>query len=974
MNDTTTAPVSTTNDEDTAIQRQLFGYRPSKVYDMTPVSEAARLACEHAHDLTSAEDVPVSKLLGRVLAEDIMAPCNLPRVPTSVLDGFAVNSGYISRMQQRESEKLGKEVEEDDVVKKGIVLEFQGCTTAGHEDEMLPSPIVSLSEKSAFYVTTGSALPDGADAVIGIEQVRIEHENGVQQDNQLEEGPRGDCDVVNDEEETCCSTDVSSSTAAVAAAAANSSSIRVLPDTPLIGPGTYVRQPGSDIAKGTRVLRKGECVRAGEFGVLHALGIESALVTRRIRVGVFSTGDELVGSRHHHFRDSSKKKKKKKKKLPMDESPLSPSAVRDCNRPMLLALLEEIGCVVALDYGILPDEAAATKLKLCSTLTEDVDVIITTGGVSSGVADHIKPTLENLSGRNGLVFGALHLKPGKPACMAAVTAADGRKRLLFGLPGNPASVYAVFKLVVAPALRAASGGVQTNLPHVNVVTTTEMYPDSIRPQYVRARLFATGKANIIGEGEGSTVSSSGASSDVHHLVVEPTQPQQRSSNIASVAHANALVVVPPGAATIPAGSRLTALPMGLPFTGRPETCSDIASTINRQYTSREEDGGRKEETRDALGLTPAQREAAEAQSFRQLVEWLRMRTDVQNIDLMEMAGFCRNCLSKWLKASGDDILGSDAASSNDGCGTDAPSIDIAAAKEAVYGMPYGEWKKKYQTPLKPGQNPAAAHARAGGVKAESPAPKPCAGHLLDQNSASGGGNSAAPSPSLAQTAPGGEGVGVAAAAAAATTARTAADATVKPCAGHILQASSSSSSSSSVNSKKVVAGRVGVLTISDRAAAGVPGYTDTSGPALVQALGDLPVGPEIEWQMQGVLTATVPDETVEIRKIVRRWCDEECLDLVLTTGGTGFAPRDVTPEAVNQLLERQTPGLTARILSAGLEHTQYAVLSRTVCGLRGKTLIICLPGAERAALQALGAVDFALVRAVQLARGDKPMS
>ena len=136
-----------------------------------------------------------------------------------------------------------------------------------------------------------------------------------------------------------------------------------------------------------------------------------------------------------------------------------------------------------------------------------------------------------------------------------------------------------------------------------------------------------------------------------------------------------------------------------------------------------------------------------------------------------------------------------------------------------------------------------------------------------------------------------------------------------------------------------------VLTISDRGAAGES--EDRSGPLLVKML---------EAQLPGgrvVATAIVPDEVAAIQQVIRLWADEKKVALIITTGGTGFAPRDQTPEAVRPLLDREAPGLVVAMLSASLTITPYAMLSRPVAGMRGETLIITLPGSPKGATENL---------------------
>ena len=152
--------------------------------------------------------------------------------------------------------------------------------------------------------------------------------------------------------------------------------------------------------------------------------------------------------------------------------------------------------------------------------------------------------------------------------------------------------------------------------------------------------------------------------------------------------------------------------------------------------------------------------------------------------------------------------------------------------------------------------------------------------------------------------------------------------------------------------------RVGILTISDRGARGE--YHDLSGPALAQAVAEQLPGASV------VETAIVPDEQTEISTTLVRWADESKLNLILTTGGTGFAPRDVTPEATLKVLDRVAPGLAEAMRSASLRVTSHAVLSRAVTGMRGRTLIVNLPGSPKGALENLATILPVLPHAIEL--------
>ena len=154
--------------------------------------------------------------------------------------------------------------------------------------------------------------------------------------------------------------------------------------------------------------------------------------------------------------------------------------------------------------------------------------------------------------------------------------------------------------------------------------------------------------------------------------------------------------------------------------------------------------------------------------------------------------------------------------------------------------------------------------------------------------------------------------------------------------------------------------RFGILTLSDRSSRGE--RADSSGPALACLI-------EAEnWSV--IKESLLPDDESAIRQTLIEWADSGELDVILTTGGTGFAPRDVTPEATRAVIDRESPGLAEAMRAASLRITPHAMLSRIVTGIRKKTLIVNLPGSPKGAVENLQVIIPVLPHAVQLLRDD----
>lgn len=274
-----------------------------------------------------------------------------------------------------------------------------------------------------------------------------------------------------------------------------------------VQPGENVHRVGQDAPAGAVVLEPGAVIGPPETGLLAMLGLRRVAVFRRPRVAVLSTGDEVVEP----------------------GAPRPAGAVWDANRYALLAAVREAGGE-AISLGIVRDELAVQREAILRGL-EQADVVLTSGGVSMGARDLIKPILAELG---SIHFGRVAFKPGKPTTFATVG-----DRLVFGLPGNPVSSLVSFEVFVRPALRALQGDRHPYRPRVRVSLATPVQPSPDRPEYQRV---------VIRWADGRLIAASTGA--------------QGSSRLLSLHGANGLLRVPPGETVLPPGVELEALLIG----------------------------------------------------------------------------------------------------------------------------------------------------------------------------------------------------------------------------------------------------------------------------------------------------------------------------------------------------------------------------------------------------------------------------
>jgi molybdopterin molybdotransferase len=357
--------------------------------ELMTLEEARRLVRERLSPVGGTESVPLGEADGRVLAQDVLAPIDLPVFDNSAVDGYAVRFGDLSTAGE-------------------TVLPVGGRVAAGRAADR------QAAERQAVRIFTGAPMPPGFDTVFMQEDVRAQAESVVL--------PSG------------------------------------------LTRGANRRLAGEDVAKGTRALAEGRRLAPRDIALLAALGLAEVPVRRRLRVAVFSTGDELVAP----------------------GEPLAPAKLYDANRFMLLALVRRLGCA-ATDLGILPDDRA-TVAKALAEAAAGHDLLVTSGGVSTGEEDHVKAAVESAG---SLTFWRLGIKPGRPVAMGVVAGTP-----VIGLPGNPAAVFVTF-VHVARLLIARLAGEDFCPPAPFAVTAGFAYRKKEgRREYVRARLVRNGEGRL----------------------------------------------------------------------------------------------------------------------------------------------------------------------------------------------------------------------------------------------------------------------------------------------------------------------------------------------------------------------------------------------------------------------------------------------------------------------------------------------
>jgi molybdopterin molybdotransferase len=247
-------------------------------------------------------------------------------------------------------------------------------------------------------------------------------------------------------------------------------------------PGQWIRRSGEDIHRGDIALQRGQKLGPAELGLAASLGLAHVSVMRRPKVALFSTGDELV--------------------MPGDVAPqdMSPGAIYNSNRFFLRSLLHRFGCEVS-DLGIVPDRREATVADL-KTAADHHDLILTSGGVSVGEEDHIKPAVQSLG---QLQLWQIAMKPGKPFAYGQVhRQTEAGVTHFIGLPGNPVSSYMTFLLLVRPMLLKLQGVVKSDPPCLRVAAHFDWPQADKRREFLRVKRNERGGLDLFGN-QGSGV-------------------------------------------------------------------------------------------------------------------------------------------------------------------------------------------------------------------------------------------------------------------------------------------------------------------------------------------------------------------------------------------------------------------------------------------------------------------------------------
>ncbi|EIZ0688891.1 bifunctional molybdopterin-guanine dinucleotide biosynthesis protein MobB/molybdopterin molybdotransferase MoeA [Vibrio parahaemolyticus] len=380
--------------------------------------------------VSEIEACKIENAYGRVLAEHIISPVNVPQYTNSAMDGYAIRSDDVDRDSYQ------------------VVAEVM----AGHAYDQ------PLEVGQAVKIMTGAPTPRNGDTVVMREQASQE----------------GD---------------------------------KVTFNGAHIKAGQNVRQAGEDLAIGSDVFTAGTRLASPEMGMIASLGFGEANVFRKLKVAVFSTGDEV--------------------QAPGTEQ--KANSIYDSNRFTIMGMLEKLGCEI-LDFGILEDNEQL-MIEALENASAQADVVMTSGGVSVGDADYIKLALDKLG---QIDFWRINMRPGRPLAFGQIN-----NKPFFGLPGNPVAVMVSFINFVEPALRKMQGEQGWKPLKVNAIATENLRSRQGRTEFSRGiyELDDTGRLTV------------------------RTTGKQGSGILRSMSEANCLIEISPAIDTVKAGESVTIIPL-----------------------------------------------------------------------------------------------------------------------------------------------------------------------------------------------------------------------------------------------------------------------------------------------------------------------------------------------------------------------------------------------------------------------------
>ena len=354
-----------------------------------PVDEARAAIAAALSPLRETETVALASALGRVLAEDLISPIDVPAHDNSAMDGYAFDGAQL---------RDGGDLRLSSVGTLHAGAPFAGAVGTGE----------------CLRIMTGAVMPAGLDTVIPLELCRVD---GAQ----------------------------------------------VTVPAGVVRPGENRRRRGEDLAAGSPALARGRVLRPADLGLAASLGHTALPVVRRLRVALFSTGDEVFAP----------------------GQPLPPGGIYDSNRFSLIGALQRLNLEV-VDLGLVRDDPQALQATLEQAL-ERADVVLTSGGVSAGDADHTRDVLARLG---EVAFWKVAMRPGRPFAFGPLrSAASGRQAWLFALPGNPVAALVTFYVFAREGLLQLAGARPEPLPVLQARCTSAIRKRPGRTEFQRGTVF-----------------------------------------------------------------------------------------------------------------------------------------------------------------------------------------------------------------------------------------------------------------------------------------------------------------------------------------------------------------------------------------------------------------------------------------------------------------------------------------------------